>query len=205
VVPEEVSTGLFLYILRRTRSFRVKAAFLLEPGVVVTDVPLLAEERETAAARALEERPLELARNVCIVPVSAVHDATIRAVAYARSLQPAHLEAIFLAGDPDEVAEIMADWKEKRIDVPLSAIEAPFRDYGPPFLEEIRRHTRRGDTIVTVVLPEFVVDTWRHALLHNQRALFFKRTLLVEPWVVAVSVPYRIGAARERGKARLPA
>jgi len=203
VVPEEVSSGLLLYILRRTRSFRVKAAFLLEPGVVVTDVPLLSEERETAAARALEERPLELARNVCIVPVSAVHDATIRALAFARSLQPAHLEAIFLAGEPEEADGILADWREQRIDVPLSVIEAPFRDYGPPFLEEIRRHTARRDTIVTVVLPEFVVDTWRHALLHNQRALYFKRRLLTEPWVVAVSVPYRIGAARRREDAGL--
>jgi len=203
VVPEEVSSGLLLYILRRTRSFRVKAAFLLEPGVVVTDVPLLSEERETAAARALEERPLELARNVCIVPVSAVHDATIRALAFARSLQPAHLEAIFLAGEPEEADGILADWREQRIDVPLSVIEAPFRDYGPPFLEEIRRHTARRDTIVTVVLPEFVVDTWRHALLHNQRALYFKRRLLLEPWVVAVSVPYRIGVARRREGAGL--
>ncbi|HEX6261985.1 MAG TPA: APC family permease [Actinomycetota bacterium] len=201
VVPERVSTGLLLYVLRRTRSFRVKAAFLLEPGVVVTDVPLLPEELEVAAGRALEERPLELARNVCIVPVSAVHDATIRALAYARSLRPAHLEAIFLAGEPHEADEILADWREKRIDVPLSAIEAPFRDYGPPFLEEIRRHTKRGDTIVTVVLPEFVVDRWRHALLHNQRALFFKRTLLREPWVVAVSVPYQIGPARRAARA----
>ena len=201
VVPEQVSSGLFLYILRRTRSFRVKAAFLLEPGVVVTDVPLLSEEQETAAARALEERPLELARNVCIVPVSAVHDATIRALAYARSLRPAYMEAVFLAGAPEEADEIMAEWREKRIDVPLSVIEAPFRDYGPPLLEEIRRHTRRGDTIVTVVLPEFVVDKWRHALLHNQRALFFKRTLLLEPWVVAVSIPYRIGITPEPEKA----
>ncbi|HZD16617.1 MAG TPA: APC family permease, partial [Actinomycetota bacterium] len=173
VVPEEVSTGLFLYILRRTRSFRVKAAFLLEPGVVVTDVPLLPEERAVAAARAAEERPFELPRNVCLVPVSGVHDATVRALAYARSLRPAHLEAVFLAGEPEEADEIFADWRERDIDIPLSAVEAPFRDYGPPLLEEIRRHTSRGDTIVTVVLPEFVVDRWRHALLHNQRALFF--------------------------------
>ena len=195
VVPEEVSTGLLLYILRRTRSFRVKAAFLLEPGVVVTDVPLLPEEQAIVAVRAAEERPYELARNVCLVPVSTVHDATIRALAYARSLQPAHLEALFLAGEPEEADVIMREWRERRIEVPLTAVEAPFRDYGSPLLEEIRQHTRRGDTIVTVVLPEFVVSKWRHALLHNQRALYFKRRLLLEPWVVAVSVPFQIGAS----------
>jgi hypothetical protein len=163
--------------------------------VVVTDIPLLPAERETADARAQEERPLELSRNVCLVPVSGIHDGTIRALAYARSLRPAHLEAIFLAGEPEEADEIIEEWRRQEIDIPLTVVEAPFRDYGPPFLEEIRRFTRRGDTIVTVVLPEFVVDKWRHALLHNQRALYFKRRLLFEPWVVAVSIPYQIGSA----------
>lgn len=41
------------------------------------------------------------------------------------------------------------------------------------------------------------MDRRRHALLHNQRALYFKRTLLLEPWVVAVNVPYRVGAGLE--------
>ncbi|HSJ50326.1 MAG TPA: APC family permease, partial [Actinomycetota bacterium] len=161
IVPEEVSTGLLFYILRRTRSFRVKAAFLLEPGVVVTDIPLLPEERETAEERARAGRPLEPSRNVCLVPVSAVHDATMRALAYAQSLNPAHLEAVFLAGEPEEADELLAAWREHDLDIPLSVVEAPFRDYGPPMLEEIRRHTSREDTVVTVVLPEYVVDKWR--------------------------------------------
>lgn len=203
VVPEEVSTGLFLYILRRTRSFRVKTAFLLEPGVVTTDVPLLPEERELASARATEGRPMELARNVCLVPISGIHDGTVRALAYARSLRPDRLEAIFLAGEPEEADEILEEWRSRGMEIPLTVVEAPFRDYGPPILDEIRRYTGRGDTIVTMVLPEFVVDKWRHALLHNQRALYFKRTLLFEPWVVAVSIPYQIGAAPEPGEEEL--
>lgn len=195
IVPEEVSTGLLLYVLRRTRSFRVKAAFLLEPGVVVTDVPLLPEEREAVEARARAGRPLAPSRNVCLIPVSGMHDATMRALSYARSLNPAHLEAIYLAGEPEEADELIDAWREHELDIPLSIVEAPFRDYGPPLLEEIRRHTSREDTVVTVVLPEYVVDKWRHAILHNQRAFFFKRKLLFEPWVVAVSIPYQIRAA----------
>jgi hypothetical protein len=191
VIPEEVTTGLTMYLLRRTQALRIKTGLLFEPGVVVSDVPLLPIEKE-AVARGPAERPLELARNVCIVPISAVHDATIRALVYAKSLNPARLEAIFLAGEPEEADEVMREWREREVDVPLSLVEAPFRDYGPPFLEEIRRHTGRGDTVVTVVLPEFVVRKWRHFFLHNQRALFFKRLMLFEPWVVAVSVPFHL-------------
>jgi hypothetical protein len=45
---------------------------------------------------------------------------------------------------------------------------------------------------VTVVMPEFVVNSWRHQLLHGQTALFIKHRLLFEKGVVAVSVPYHL-------------
>lgn len=200
VLPEEITSGLLVYVLRRTRAFRIKAALLFEPGVVVTDVPLLPEERGRAEA-ASGRRPLEPERNVCIVPVSGVHDGTMRALAFARSLRPAALEALFLAGEPEEAEELLREWAEHDVDVPLTVTEAPFRDYGEPLLREIRRHTRRGDTLVTVVLPEFVVRRWWHHALHNQRALYFKRLLLFEPWVVAVSVPFHLGRREPAGAA----
>ena len=47
-------------------------------------------------------------------------------------------------------------WYDRQIDVPLLLVEAPFRDLGAPLLEEVHKHTERGDTVVTVVLPELV-------------------------------------------------
>jgi amino acid transporter len=187
VVPETIQRKSLLSNVWNWDAFRLKASLLFEPGVVVVDIPLLPEEREEAEAHA--HRPLEPERNVCIVPVAAAHDVTVRALAYARSLRPAQLEALFFAGEPDEAVEILEEWASRDLDVPLSIVEAPFRDMGPPLLEEIRRHTGRRDTLVTVVLPEFVPRRlWQH-ILHNQTALFMKRLLLFEPDVVAVSVP----------------
>jgi len=194
VLPEEVTTGYLLYLLRRTMAFRIKTGLLFEPGVVVTDVPLLPEEAEKEETWAAGERALEPERNICLVPVSKVHDGTIRALVWARSLRPAHLEAIYLAEEPEEADELLDAWREAGIDIPLSIVEVPFRDYGPPLLEEIRRHTRRGDTVVTVVFPEFVADKWWQHLLHNQNSFFMKRLLLFEPWVVGVSVPFHLGS-----------
>ena len=199
VVPEVIrGRSLLRAILPRTGTrFLLKAGLLFEPNVVVVDVPLLPEEELEATTRAATfEQALELERNVCIVPVSGVHDATVRALVYAKSLHPTGLEAVCLVGDPEEEAEIVEAWRDPRwdIDVPLSLVEAPFRDFGPPFLQEVRRHTARGDTMVTVVLPEFVVrPVWRQFLFHNQTALFFKRLLLFEPRVVVASVPIHIG------------
>ena len=42
-----------------------------------------------------------------------------------------------------------------------------------------------------VVLPELILRGWRR-LLHNQRALYVKRLLLVEPNVILASVPYQL-------------
>lgn len=199
VVVPEVLTGrsLIRAVLPRSGTrFMLKAGLLFERGVVVVDVPLLPEEQPEATARAARsEQALELERNVCIVPVSAVHDATVRALVYAKSLRPAELEALYLVDEPEEEGNIIREWAdpERGIDVPLALVEAPFRDYGPPFLEEVRRHTERGDTVVTVVLPEFIMRPfWRQFVFHNQTALFFKRLLLFEPRVVVASVPVHL-------------
>jgi hypothetical protein len=93
----------------------------------------------------------------------------------------------------------MDEWAAGGLDVPLTIVDAPFRDLKPPLLSEIRRHTGRGDTVVTVVLPEFVVRHWWEHLLHNQTALYIKRFLLFEPRVVVTSVPYRLEDAGKNG------
>ena len=46
---------------------------------------------------------------------------------------------------------------------------------------------------MTVVIPEFVVEQWWEALLHNQDALRLKRALLRVPWVGVMSIPLHIG------------
>ncbi len=67
-------------------------------------------------------------------------------------------------------------------------------------LDEVRRYTVREDTLVNVIIPEFVVHKWRHLILHNQNALFIKRLFLFEPRAVLTSVPYLL----EPGKAKIP-
>ena len=190
VIPEVVSSRSLLQLVRQRTTFLLKTSLLFQPGVVVTNVPLVPGEPHAPAGR----RPIDRPRSEVIVPVSSVHDATVRAVVYAKSLQPSSTEAIHMATDPEEVPAVVEAWHERRMDVPLVLVEAPFRDLGPPLLEEIRSRTARGDTVVTVVLPELVPDHWWQNLLHNQSALFFKRILLFEPHVVVTSVPFHLAA-----------
>jgi hypothetical protein len=195
VVPERVGGGVFSQFMER-RALLLKTALLFEPGVVVTDVPLVpSEEAEN------QDRPFEPARTVALVPISSVHDATVRAVIYASSLRSTLTEAIYLQTDPEEAEEVVRGWHERSMQLPLIMIEAPFRELGPPLLEEIRRYTERGDTVVTVVLPEFIPRHWWENILHNQTALYFKRLLLSEPHVVLTSVPFHLRAPEVTARA----
>jgi amino acid transporter len=191
IIPELLPRNTVWQFLRHRDTFLLKTALLFEPRVVVTDVPLVPSE---ARPSWLGDRPLEPERTVVLVPVSAVHDPTVRAVIYGRSLRPTAIEAIYMVTDPDEVEGVVDAWHERQLDVPLVLVEAPFRDLGAPLLDEIRAHTSRGDTVVTVVLPELVPRHWWENLLHNQTALFFKRVLLFEPGVVVTSVPFHLSA-----------
>ena len=190
MIPELLTGRSWFQFLRKRRALLLKTALLFEPGVVVTDIPLLPEETETASEHAAH--PVELERSVVLVPVSGVHDATVRAVVYAKSLRPAHIEAIFLVGDPEEIPTVVEAWHERGLDIPLVLTEAPFRDLGEPLLAEIRKYTVRGDTMVTIVLPEIIPEHWWENLLHNQTAFYLKRLLLFEPGVVVTSVPFRV-------------
>jgi amino acid transporter len=190
VIPEMFNRRSLASALFKPITFRLKVRLLGEPGVVITDVPVLSEKGKLMG---VDGRPLNPERVVALVFVAAPHDASMRAVNYARTLDAEETRAVFLATEPEEAPEILERWAEHGIGIQLDVVEAPFRDLGPPLLEEVRRVTGEQGTVAAVILPEFTVSRWWHRLLHNNRALFIKRALLFEPRVVLSSVPYQIG------------
>jgi amino acid transporter len=194
VVPEVVREGLYAYVLRERSLIRLKSGLLRERNVVVTDVPVPVARSGPIGVHA---KPLIPQRTVTLVFLASVNDMTIRAVNYARSLGAAETRAIYFDLDPDQAQRIETRWWDAQMPIPLDVVEASFRDLATPMLEEIRRHTGRGDTVVNVVIPEFIVRKRRHLLLHNQNALFIKRLLLYEEQAVLTSVPFVL--AQHRG------
>ncbi|MGZ5297291.1 MAG: APC family permease [Actinomycetota bacterium] len=201
IVPEEIRESLFGYLVRRRSLVRLKAGLLHEPNVVVTDVPVVVEGSVPVG---MDARPLIPQRTVTLVFVSSVNDATIRAVNYARSIGAAETRAIYFDLDPDEAHRLEQQWFDRRLGIPLDIVEAPFRDLTGPMLDEVRRFTVRPDTVVNVVIPEFLVKKWRHYLLHSQNALFIKRLFLYEERAVLSSVPFVIEDPRRSRRASRP-
>jgi amino acid transporter len=189
VIPEMLTSRSLLGMIRRPGLFTLKLRLLRERQVVITDVPVL---QEGAALVAVDGKPLIPHRTVALIFVSGVNDATVRALNYARSLRANEIRAVNFALDPRDVEQLHRDWADRRIPVELDIVEAPFRDLGPPILEEVRRITAEGDSVAAVIMPELIAKRWWHGLLHNQRALFIKRLLLFEPRVILSSVPYQL-------------
>ena len=193
VVPEQLRPqGLFAYLVRSRDLVRLKASMLRARNVVVTDVPVVLAEGSPSGAGG---KPLIPQRTVTLVFLSSVNDVSVRAVNYARTLDATVTRAIYFDLDPEAAHSVGEDWFHVVEGVPLDIVEAPFRDLSIPMLEEVRRYTERADTIVNVVVPEYLVATWWQLPLHNQTALFVKRLFLFEDRVLLTSVPFRLEAA----------
>jgi amino acid transporter len=188
ILPEALDRSKARQFLRGRRELMLKAAMLFEPQVVVTDVPTLTDGTGAEASG-----PIMPTHNVAIVLVSGVHNATLRAIAYATAIRPSELRAITFNTDDAQTQRIMHDWAEAGVHVPLELIDSPYREVTSPLVKLVRQ-IRAGspNTVVTIVVPEFVVAKWYHQFLHNQTALAIKASLLFEPGVVLTSVPYHL-------------
>jgi amino acid transporter len=195
IVSERVKQGLFLTLGTRT-ALLLKTTLMYTPGVVTTDVPYL----EDVPQAALD--PTRLVRHVVVVTVPAAHNASLHALQYARTLSADEIRAAHVELDPEMTERHIREWEEMGAGHPLDVIPSPYRRLGGPLRDYVRSLTADGETLVTVVLAEFIVERWYHHLLHNGNGYDIKWTLLAEPNVVVTLVPYRLGAP-ERGRAEV--
>ena len=150
-------------------------------------------------ARVLDIAPEEVRpqawTHTVVVLVGRVHRGVIGATAYARSLRPDHITAMFVSfGDEDREAMI-DEWLRYGMQVPLEVVHSPYRDLVEPverYLTELDDRWRSAT--ITVVIPEFVTGELLDPrnLLHNQSALALKAALLTRPRTVVTSVPYLV-------------
>ncbi|MGZ4303149.1 MAG: APC family permease [Gaiellaceae bacterium] len=184
VVPEQFRHRSLLAALRRQPELSLKLRLLTEPGVVVTDIPVVEAEADQT-----DWRPPE--HTACRILVSGAHAASMRAVNYAGTLGLPDTRALFCAFDEEEAERLEREWRERKMRARLEIEPAPFRDLGDAMLRHIRRLTADPAHLVVVILPELIF-TGPEKLLHNQRALYIKRLLIFEPRVILTSVPYRL-------------
>jgi len=185
IVSERVKQGRFVTVGTRA-GFLLKTSLLFTPGVVVTDVPQLV----SASGAAID--PLRATRHVVVVTVPASHNAALHALQYAQTLAADEIRTVHVELDPEATQRHIREWESLDPGHPLEVITSDFRRLAAPLRDYVHAITADGTTIVTIVLPEFVVKKWWHHLVHNQNALDIKLAMLLEPNVVVTAVPYRL-------------
>jgi amino acid transporter len=176
VIPEQFRRRSLIEQARHPFEFALKLRLLTESSVVVVDVPTV------------DEAPPSERKLAVRIFVSGANAASMRAVNWAQAVSVPDTRAVNFAFDERDAAEIRREWKAEGAGLPLEVLEAPYRDIGDPMLAYLRELTADGNDVL-VVMPELILRGWRR-FLHNQRALYVKRLLLVEPNVLLASVPY---------------
>lgn len=160
--------------------------------------------RELQQQAAQDEGVVLPSRNHALVLVSKLHLPTLRALAYARATRPDVLEAVTVSVDDAETRELVRQWEDSDISVPLKVIASPYREVTRPVLDYVKRVSKESPrTVVTVFIPEYVVGHWWEQVLHNQSALRLKGRLLFMPGVMVTSVPWQLTSS-ERLKTLQP-
>lgn len=124
-----------------------------------------------------------------IVLVGSVNKGVLRAVQYARSLNPDRLLAVTVASNDAERIAVEDQWKAFDVPIELQALYSPYRELTGPIMKFIDELDERyPNDIITVVIPEFVTS-WKTQWLHNGSAFALKAKLLYRPHTAVISVP----------------
>ncbi len=138
------------------------------------------------------ERPPLPRRNIVIIPVSGMNRAVVRALDYARS-RPGEVRAVFIDVDPEESAKVKIQWAQWGGGVNLIALSSPYRSVLGSLLDYVEEVLEKDqNSWVTVVIPEILPARWWQNILHNQRALMLKASLLFKERIILIDVPYHL-------------
>ena len=191
-----LSTAVVLVIVLYTKVVHGAWIAILAMAVIFAMMKTIRSHYRSVAAEldlADTARSALPSRNHAIILVSQLNLPVMRAISYAKATRPNYLQALTVQVNMDEGDRLREQWAAHDIEIPLVVLESPYREINRPLIDYIRElHKQSPRDVVTVFIPEFVVDSWWAHLLHNQTALLLKGRLLFEPGVMVTSVPWQL-------------
>ena len=180
----------------------IATKFIHGAWIVVVVIPLLVllfksiHKHYVMVAKQLSTEGLEQLqpiKHTVIVPISGIHRGVVSALQYARSIASDRVQAVYVDFEEEATASLKDKWERWGAGVQLVVLPSPYRELTRPLLRHIGRLARENsDTIITVVLPEFIPAKWWQHILHNQSSLLLKGSLLFKKGVIVTSVPYHL-------------
>lgn len=137
--------------------------------------------------------PARIARHRVILPISGVHQGTLAAIRYARTLSD-DITAVHVSIDPEEAARIQRKWEVRGGGIRLVVLDSPYRLFLEPLLKYIDEidSLRQPNEVITIVVPQFVSRHWGSSFLHARTADTLRRVLLYREEIVITEVPYQV-------------
>lgn len=190
-----VTTGIATVIIATTKFVHgAWIVFLLVAVLIMMFRSIRSHYKAVAEQVALsrDTRPPRPRRNVVIIPIGGVNRAVVRAVDYARS-HGGEVKAVLIDVDKEETALVEIKWAQWGCGVPLIVLPSPYRSILRALLGYVEEHLQKDpDCWITVVVPEILPARWWQNILHNQRALLLKASLLWKDRVVLTDVPFHL-------------
>ncbi len=137
----------------------------------------------------------------CVVLIHNMNRASLKTLDYAKDVS-SDVTALHISTTPRHTEILKQQWAERAIGIPLTVIEAPYREILTPlegYIREREAQLKKGE-MITVILTKFVGHGWRDRIYHNQTTFFIERTLGKHRNVATTLVPYLYNAHAKEAK-----
>lgn len=127
----------------------------------------------------------------CVVLIHNLNRASLKTLGCALEISSA-VTPVHISTTPRHTDKLVKQWEELGIPIPLTILEAPYRQIMPPledYLSQREADIGKGQ-MLTVVLTKFVGSGWRDAIYHNQTTFLIERNLVRHRNIATVLVPY---------------
>lgn len=128
-----------------------------------------------------------------VVPINSLNKSFLKAYDYATTITD-DIILFHISSNDEQTDNLIKKWNQYGGRNEISVVKSPYREFYKPFLKFIESIEKSSDpdTIITIVIPQFITTTWWSKILHNQTSFILRTMLLKKNNIIVVSVPYLI-------------
>jgi hypothetical protein len=153
-------------------------------------------KKDFAAGTAIHNHlqlPPRIVRHRILVPVNGIHQGTLTALRYARSLSD-DVTALHIEMDKKESESLQQQWTTWGEGVRLITLESPHNMVLEPLLDYIQKimAMRQHNEIITIVVPQSIRPRWWSNLMRTQLGVLLRLSIPFETGIVITDIPYSL-------------
>lgn len=186
-----VTTGLVTGIILITK-FKHGAwiVVIFIPTMVFFFNRIAAHYKETANSLKVADGYVDLTplKTRVFFPISGITTVALRALQFCFAISK-DVTGIYINVNQESTEAVKAQVEKMKLPIPFVILDSPYRSIIAPLVKFIDKESLDNpDTIITLVIPEFMPHKWWHYILHNQTAMVIYAALRGRENVVITSV-----------------